>query len=190
MSIRYYGCWLVVLAFCLVQCAPATETTAEEVAVEETETVVEAEEPMTAEAAEINDVVTRVYAAISFPEGTTPDYAGLRSHFTDDAVFQHYRFDSLTTRTLDEFMAGFQNSVDAGRMTGFREEELGGVTESFGRIGHRISAYGSYVNGSTEMVERGVNSFQLLKLPEGWRVSAVIWDVEEEGLPIPARYLE
>jgi hypothetical protein len=39
------------------------------------------------------------------------------------------------------------------------------------------------------IAERGVNSFQLVKTPQGWKVSSIIWDVESPRLKIPDYYL-
>jgi len=38
--------------------------------------------------------------------------------------------------------------------------------------------------------ERCVNSFQLIKTKDGWKVSSIIWDVEKPGLKIPGYYLK
>jgi len=138
----------------------------------------------------ITQAVLNAYAAISFPKGETPDYDALRAIFTEDAVLQNYRNDTLESFSINDFVTGFKAGIDSGEMTAFQEEELGGKTEYFGKIGHRISAYASYFEGSSEIGEKGVNSFQLLKENGQWLVSAIIWDVEKEGQAIPEKYIK
>ncbi|MEN0050113.1 MAG: hypothetical protein AAF806_23820 [Bacteroidota bacterium] len=79
--------------------------------------------------------------------------------------------------------------VESDDFTAFHEIELGGKTEYFGKIGHRISAYASYFNGMSEVGERGVNSFQLVQIEDKWLISSIIWDIESKDLPIPEQYL-
>ena len=82
-----------------------------------------------------------------------------------------------------------EGGIDGGEMIAFNEVELGGKTEYFGKIGHRISAYASYFDGAEEIGEKGVNSFQVLKVNGKWLINSIIWDVEKNGQSIPERYL-
>lgn len=167
----------------LISCTPTSESeTAEEVAMK-------AAAPVSAAEKAINQAVLNAYNAISFEVGTTPNYEALKAIFAPDAMFYNFRGDTLEGYNIDEFLVGFKAGIEGGNMTGFNEIELGGETEYFGSIGHRISAYGSYINGADEMGEKGVNSFQLLKIDGKWLVSSIIWDVEKEGQEIPERYL-
>lgn len=136
----------------------------------------------------INQLVLDAYAAISFEAGTVPNYDALREVFTEDAIFQNFRGDTLSTANFEEFLAGYRASVEGGQLTSFDEVELGGVTEYFGKIGHRISAYASYINSPDEIGERGVNSFQVIQVDGKWQVNSIVWDIEKDGQPIPSEY--
>lgn len=138
----------------------------------------------------INQLVKDAYAFISFEKGTKPDYEALRSIFTDDATLYNFRGDSLSFSFIDDFIEGFKSGIERGGMLAFYEVELGGKTEYFGNIGHRISAYASYFDGSEEIGEKGVNSFQVLHVNGKWLINSIIWDVEKDGQAIPARYLK
>ncbi len=137
----------------------------------------------------INQVVKDAYALISFEKGTTLDYEALKAIFTPNATLYNFRGDSLAFSNIDDFIAGFKASIDDGEMIAFKEIELGGKTEYFGKIGHRISAYASYFDGSEEIGEKGVNSFQVLKVNDKWLINSIIWDVEKNGQSIPKKYL-
>lgn len=137
---------------------------------------------------EINHAVQKCYQALNVEEGKDPDYQALREAFTPDAVFINFRFDTAVTVNLDDFIAGFRKAVETGRIKTFREEETFGKTEGFGKIAHRISAYSTYLNDPDSVHEKGVNSFQLIKLKDGWRINSVVWDVANTGQPIPGYY--
>ena len=149
----------------------------------------QAEAAVSEEEIAINQAVLDAYAAISFEEGTAPDYDAIGALFTPTATMHNFRHDSLQSFDITLFIGGLKGAVDAGAMKSFREVELGGETEYFGHIAHRISSYASYFDGSGEIGERGVNSFQLLKIDGQWIINSVIWDVEKEGQSIPDRYI-
>ena len=138
----------------------------------------------------IDQAVLDVYKSISFTENAAPDFDYIASLFTPTATMYNFRYDSLAAFDITVFIESFEAAVDRGAMTSFSEVELGGKTEYFGHVAHRMSSYASYFNGSDEIGERGVNSFQLLKIDGKWIVNSVIWDVEKEGQPIPERYLD
>lgn len=167
-----------IFAFVFVSCTNTTETSDPQ---PEPDPISETEQA-------INQLVLDAYAAISFDAGTTPNYDALREVFTEDAIFQNFRGDTLSTANFDEFLAGYKASVEGGQLTSFNEVELGGVTEYFGKIGHRISAYASYINSADEIGERGVNSFQVIRIDGEWKVNSIVWDIEKEGQPIPSEY--
>ncbi len=153
------------------------------------ETMTKMERTVSEKEKAINQVVKDAYAFISFEKGTTLDYEALRAIFTADATLYNFRGDSLAFSNIDDFIAGFKVSIDGGKMIAFNEVELGGKTEYFGKIGHRISAYASYFDGANEIGEKGVNSFQVLKVNGKWLINSIIWDVEKNGQSIPERYL-
>ena len=147
------------------------------------------ETPISEKEKAINQVVLDAYRLISFEKGTTPDFDALKAIFTADATLYNFRGDSLSFYNIQDFVAGFKSSIDAGGMIAFNEVELGGETEYFGKIGHRISAYASYFDGSEEIGEKGVNSFQVLHVNGKWLINSIIWDVEKSDQSIPEKYL-
>jgi hypothetical protein len=70
----------------------------------------------------------------------------------------------------------------------FFEIEIGRRIDLFGNIAHVWSAYEARVAMDDAAPERrGINSIQLFRDPEfGWRIVAMIWDNEREGLSLPA----
>jgi hypothetical protein len=69
---------------------------------------------------------------------------------------------------------------------GFFEIEIGRRIDLFGNIAHVWSAYEARTDPSDpEPERRGINSIQLFRDPdEGWRIVAMIWDNEREGVDV------
>jgi hypothetical protein len=69
----------------------------------------------------------------------------------------------------------------------FHEIEIGRRIDLFGNIAQVWSAYEARsAPGDPAPEWRGINSIQLFKDPEaGWRIVAMIWDNEREGVTIP-----
>lgn len=69
----------------------------------------------------------------------------------------------------------------------FFEVEIGRRIDLFGNIAHVWSAYEARDALDDEVPERrGINSIQLFRDAElGWRIMAMIWDNEREGLSLP-----
>ena len=79
--------------------------------------------------------------------------------------------------------------VRFGDLTRFREEEKSEVTEVFGNVAHRFSAYAK--SGTMKGVPfeaRGMITTQFILTPAGWKTSAMAWDNERPGLSLPSPY--
>ncbi len=69
----------------------------------------------------------------------------------------------------------------------FFEVEIGRRIDLFGNIAQVWSAYEARpALGDSEPERRGINSIQLFRTAEaGWRIVAMIWDNEREGVVVP-----
>ena len=70
----------------------------------------------------------------------------------------------------------------------FYEVEIGRRIDLFGNVAHVWSAYEARTApGDSAPERRGINSIQLFKDPDlGWRIVAMIWDNEREGVTLPS----
>jgi hypothetical protein len=137
----------------------------------------------------ITKAVHDAYAVISFKSGAKPFYDSIKYCFIPQAQLINYRTDTAQVTSIGQFVDAYKQFMEGNHIVLFAEEEIAGRTEQFGRIAHRISTYQTYINSMDSLPERGVNSFQLIKTPAGWKVSSIIWDVERPSLPIPHYYL-
>jgi hypothetical protein len=139
----------------------------------------------------ITKAVHDAYAAISFKEGEKPRYNEIQNYFIPEAQLINFRTDTAQVVDIKHFIDPlYKNFIEGNHIHLFYEEEIFGRTEQFGRVAHRISTYVTYLNKRDTAMERGVNSFQLIKTKAGWKVSSIIWDVEKPTLKVPEYYLK
>lgn len=92
--------------------------------------------------------------------------------------------------TVDEFTDWIDRvSVIGGPDDhGFQEEEIATRIEQFGDIAHAFSTYQKHFHGSADILGRGINSIQMVRMNDRWWVSQIVWDEESGAGPIPDRY--
>lgn len=139
----------------------------------------------------ITKAVHDAYVAISFKEGAKPRYSEIGNYFIPEAQLINFRTDTPQIVDIKHFIDPlYKGFVETNHIHMFYEEELFGRTEQFGKVAHRISTYVTYLNTKDKPEERGVNSFQLIKVKGVWKVSSIIWDVEKPTLRVPGYYLK
>jgi hypothetical protein len=135
----------------------------------------------------MDELMTAFLAAVSFAAGERPSYGRIRELFIERGLLISQRGE---VTDVEEFIAPRQATVDSGALTEFEETELTAVTEEFGNVAHRFSGYAKrgVLNGEA-FATRGVISTQFVLTADGWRISAMAWDDEREGLTVPDRLL-
>jgi hypothetical protein len=71
----------------------------------------------------------------------------------------------------------------------FYEAEISRRIETYGNIVHVFSTYESRRAPGEKPFARGINSIQLAKQGNEWKIVTVLWDAEREGNPLPEKYL-
>ena len=139
--------------------------------------------------AAIKQAVDNAYKALGFPQGKQPAFDSIQYAFIPQAQLINFIADTAQILSITDFTKAYKNYVETSKLQSFNEEEIYGRTDQFGNIAQRISTYKTYINRTDIPAERGVNSFQLIKTKDGWKVSSIIWDIESKELPIPKSYL-
>ena len=111
--------------------------------------------------------------------------ARLRSHalpVRDQRVAsRHHPRRGLRGGTLEDYIA---KSGPILEKEGFTEHELGRRVELYGNLATVWSSYdGRTASGSFH--ERGINSFQLVKVDGKWLVASILWQEEGKQFPLP-----
>ena len=144
---------------------------------------------ITPDEAAIKKAVNDAYTALGFKNGAQPHYDSIQYCFIPQAQLINFIADTAQILSISDFVKAYKNYVESTKIKIFNEQEIYGHTDQFGNIAQRISSYKTYINSEDIVKERGVNSFQLIKTPQGWKVSSLIWDIEKTGLSIPDAYL-
>jgi hypothetical protein len=133
----------------------------------------------------IDRLLQELYEVISFVEGGEPDWQRMATLFSP-----HARITRITPEATDYYdLRGFQDMakemLELGIFTSFHERELVRSQRIFGGFAHVLSAYETKQGESAkEPFARGVNSLQLIREPDGWRVLSLLWDEEGPDMPL------
>ena len=135
-----------------------------------------------ADLAAIDQTVHAVYDVISGPPGQKRDFDRMRSLFAPGATLKAIGPKGLRGGSLDDYIS--RNAAILEK-EGFTERELRRRVELWGGLATAWSAYdGRTANGSFH--ERGINSFQLVKVDGKWLVASILWQEETPEFPLPA----
>jgi hypothetical protein len=147
-----------------------------------------------ADVGSLDAIVNALYASLSFQAGGQPDWVRFRSLFDPAALM--VRVDSRHARqpdepavrisSIDDYIARTTTAIESGGLTEFRERELTRRTEVFGDL---AAVFSTYERSVGEDVRRGLNSLQLVKDGERWRLISISWTDEVEHCTLPSRYL-
>jgi len=134
-----------------------------------------------ADLAAIGASVSGVYEVISGPPGQKRDFDRMRSMFAPEATMRAIGPKGVRGGTVEDYIA--RNSAILEK-EGFTERELGQRVEQWGNLATVWSSYdGRTANGSFH--ERGINSFQLVKVDGKWLVASILWQEETPAFPLP-----
>ena len=137
--------------------------------------------PPSADMAAIDHTIGEVYAVISGPPGQKRNFDHMRSLFAPGATLKAIGPKGLRGGSLEDYIT--RNSAILEK-EGFTERELGRRVEIWGGLATAWSAYdGRTANGSFH--ERGINSFQLVKVDGKWLVASILWQEEGKQFPLP-----
>jgi hypothetical protein len=133
----------------------------------------------------IDALIEALYEVISFDEGGEPDWQRMQALFS-----RHARITRITPEGTDYLdLGGFQElakeTFDLGVYTRFHEVEVLRDERRFGGLAHVLSAYETrHAPTAAEPFARGVNSLQLIREGEGWKVLSLFWDEERADNPL------
>ncbi|MEO7503621.1 MAG: hypothetical protein ABIT69_00370 [Sphingomicrobium sp.] len=139
-----------------------------------------------ADLAAIDATIRDVYAVISGPPGQKRDFAHMRSLFEPKATLRVIGPRGVRGGSLDDYI---RQSGPILEKEGFTEHELGRRVEVYGDLATVWSSYdGRTASGSFH--ERGINSFQLVRVGGRWLVASILWQEETSQFPLPTDMIQ
>lgn len=144
-----------------------------------------AAQPNAADLAAIDQAIHGVYEVISGPPGQKRDFDRMRTLFAPGATLKAIGPKGLRGGSLEDYIS---RNAAVLEKEGFTERELGRRVELWGGLATAWSAYdGRTADGSFH--ERGINSFQLVKVDGKWLVASILWQEETPDNPLPAELI-
>jgi hypothetical protein len=135
--------------------------------------------------AAVAGIVRTFFAAFTSGAGSGARLDALRRVFLPEAVIVRTCGGEPVAYDVEGFIAPRQALLAGGALTGFREWEVSGRTEVFGDIAQHFCAYAKEgVQDGTPFRGRGMKTMQFVRTSAGWRISAVAWDDERDGVAI------
>jgi hypothetical protein len=143
-------------------------------------------QPNAADLAGIDAAIRGVYEVISGPPGQKRDFDRMRTLFAPGATLKATGPKGVRGGSVEDYISRNQAILEK---EGFTERELGRRVEVWGGLATAWSAYdGQTASGSFH--ERGVNSFQLVKVDGKWLVASILWQEETPANPLPRDILQ
>ena len=141
------------------------------------------------DAAAIDALVARLYAAFRTRDGALPPVDTLRDVFLPDALIVKAVGPVPHVFDVTRFIETRRAILTDGSLRDFDEWELDARTLRVGHVVHRWSLYRKV--GTKDGVAfdvRGVKSLQCVSTPDGWRIASLAWDDARDGLSLPERW--
>jgi hypothetical protein len=88
--------------------------------------------------------------------------------------------------SLREFVEPRQELLSGGSLLDFEEAEVSASMQIAGNVAQRYSIYRKTgVQSGQPFQTLGVKVWQFVRMPSGWRLSALSWDDERDGFVVP-----
>lgn len=125
----------------------------------------------------IDALMTDFFSAFCNTEGQTPDLEKVQDLFIPQGIVVKNLSSVTEIFNLETFISSRKKLFESGSLLNFSEKEISGRTELFGNIAQRFSIYkksGILNDQAFETV--GMKTIQLVRMPGGWKISALAWD--------------
>jgi hypothetical protein len=137
----------------------------------------------------IDDIVKEATRLVCSAEGKTRNLAAYRDLFLPTARFTVlYHGDAMPmpseSVSLEEFLEYLE---DPYYDDNYFEYETGKVINEYNGIANVFQSFRATDRDGVDA--RGVNSYQLIYINDRWWISDVLWTSNDNGVPIPERYL-
>ncbi len=144
----------------------------------------EASEAETSEETAVQKTIDGIYSVISGPVGAPRDWEAMRALMTEDARLTPIGAEGHRSHDIDGYI---ERSEEFLVGQGFFEVETGNRIEIYGNLAQVWSAYeGRTGSADGPIIVTGINSFQLVKTDDGWKVFSILWQAANDDLPVPA----
>jgi hypothetical protein len=138
----------------------------------------------------VSNVVHELYRFLTFSDTSQIKHDSIETVFTSDGKLLAAFGEKPMVWTVREFITNSKKGIQSFETIGASETELASRIDIFGNIAHVLSTYElKIVKKGSEIVRRGLNSIQLIRMNNKWLIYSLIWDRENATLKLPEKYL-
>jgi hypothetical protein len=123
----------------------------------------------------IDEVIAKMYAAMSFERGARPDWDAQRDVFAPHARLVRIRDGQAFDFDPESFRRDYESMIESGALTSLFEHEISREERVIGNIGHVLSTYELRTARDGDLISRAIKSIQLFQNDGIWRISAMLW---------------
>lgn len=123
----------------------------------------------------LDDIITKMYASMSFAPGGQPDWDAQREVFAPDARLVRVRDDSVYEFNPRSFREDYERLIRSGTLASLHEQELSREERVFGDMAHVLSRYELRSSPGGELISSAIKSIQLFHRDGRWWISAMMW---------------
>ncbi len=135
--------------------------------------------------ATLDELVETMYRSVSFEPEAKPDWESDRKIFTPDARLVRMNDAGAVHFTVDSYIQNVETMIAGGELPSFFETEITRQTRSYGDMAQIWSLYeGRHSRTDPEIVTRGVNSIQAMRIERRWFIHSLIWFRESDAHPL------
>lgn len=117
------------------------------------------------------------YEVISFEEGAAPDWESMARLFSKQARITRVTPEAIDYLDVASFRSMAEELIEVGAFTSFYERETARRIDRYGAVMHIASAYETKTSpAALDYIQRGVNSLQLVREEDGWKICSLCWD--------------
>jgi hypothetical protein len=133
----------------------------------------------------LDELTRKFFSAFVTPDIRPLDLKALNDLFIPEAIIIKTCGTKPVVFSRETFIETRREILTSGKLLRFQEHEVSGHTEIFGDIAHRWSLYEkSGVTDGKAFQLKGMKTIQFVCVSGEWKISAVAWDDEREGLAI------
>lgn len=136
---------------------------------------------------ELEAIMSAFFSAFVSPSEEPVELTALRALFHPDAIVVAMADGVVHRYGVESFIAPREALLNSGRLQAFSERELFAETQIFGDIAQRWAVYtktGAFDGRPAD--GWGRKGIQFVRTPDGWRITAIIWQDGAEGTPVPS----
>jgi len=141
---------------------------------------------------EVESFVADLYSLVSFTPNNLPDWDKVKERFHERAIIVLYAGqETYNVHTLDSFVEDFRNFIRdfAIESIGFNENVVASNTKIIGNMAYSLVLYEAHIPGSQRPPQQGIDSIQMIKTDDIWRIVSITNEVIRPGVPVPDEHI-